>query len=128
MSSKNSPKIPSDYQGLLKKVKETLIEGQQRIEAERVRTYWETGRVIHGHILKYADRAEYGAQVIADLAGDLNVSSRHLPQCQQFAKEYATLPIVHARAQFNWTHFRQLMSVSDEKERAVLENAVSRNG
>jgi hypothetical protein len=64
MPSSNLLKIPSDYQGLLRKVKATLIEGQQRIEAERVRTYWETGRLIHGHILKNKDRAEYGAGVI----------------------------------------------------------------
>jgi hypothetical protein len=34
--NRNLSKIPSDYQGLLRKVKETLVEGQQRIEAERV--------------------------------------------------------------------------------------------
>jgi len=42
--------IPSDYASLLKQVKQTLIEGQQRIEAERVRTYWETGRLIYGNV------------------------------------------------------------------------------
>ncbi len=45
-------KIPASYDALLKSVKAALIEGQKRIEAERVRTYWEAGRLIHGHVLQ----------------------------------------------------------------------------
>jgi hypothetical protein len=122
------PKIPATYQALLASVKQTLIEGQKRIESERVRTYWETGRLIHGHVLEHKDRADYGAKVIENLARDLKVSSRQLRHCVQFAKEYERLPIVNARSQLGWTHFRQLMSVSDEGRRARLEEAVGRNG
>jgi hypothetical protein len=50
-----------DYAFLLKKVREVLIEGQKRIEAERVRVYWETGYLIHRHILKY-ERAPRAAK------------------------------------------------------------------
>jgi hypothetical protein len=121
-------KISASYGALLKRVRQTLIEGQERIEAERVRTYWETGRLIHGHILQNKDRADYGSKTVANLARDLKVSSRHLQQCVQFAKEYESLPIAHARAQLGWTHFRQLMSVPEAKKRAHLEAAVGRNG
>ncbi len=119
--------IPSDYQGLLRKVKETLIEGQQRIEAERVRTYWETGRLIQKDILKHADRAEYGARVIADLARDLHVDKTQLARCIQFFKRYPRLPIVGGRQQLGWTHYRKLIAVPNDKERALLEEAASRN-
>lgn len=119
--------IPSNYADLLKRVKQTLIEGQKRIEAERVRTYWETGRLIHGHVLGHKDRADYGAKVIENLARDLKVSSRQLRHCVQFAKEYERLPIVNARSQLGWTHFRQLMSVADERKRDQLQEAVGRN-
>jgi hypothetical protein len=120
----NFSKIPSDYQGLLRKVKETLIEGQQRIEAERVRTYWETGRLIHGHVLKFADRAEYGAEVVANVARDLNVDRSLLTRCVQFAKRYPQLPIGAGRHKFNWAHYRQLITITDEKERLLLERTV----
>jgi len=33
------------YSNLLKRVRETLLDGQRRIDAQRVRTYWETGRI-----------------------------------------------------------------------------------
>ena len=63
-SKKLKTKDSSEYQTLLRRVREILIEGQQKIEEERVRTYWKTGRHILSHLLKYEDRAEYGAQVL----------------------------------------------------------------
>jgi len=57
MAVRNSPLSKSpEYAVLLNKVRKTLVEGQQRIEQERVRTYWETGKVIHIDILKHKDR------------------------------------------------------------------------
>lgn len=74
-----------NYASLLAKVRKTLIEGQRRIEQERIHTYLETGQIINTHILKY-ERADYGAQVIKQLAKDLNVGHRTLERCVQFAK------------------------------------------
>lgn len=119
--------IPSDYAGLLKKVKETLIEGQKRIESERVRTYWETGRLIHGHVLEHKDRADYGAKTVANIARDLDVDKSLLNRCVQFAKTYPRLPIVAARQQLGWAHYRQLIPINDQKERLRLEERASRN-
>lgn len=115
------------YQSLLNQVKKTLIEGQWRIEAERVRTYWETGRLIHSHILKHADRAEYGAKVVVRLAKDLKIHPRLLQRCIQFAKTYPRLPIVSGRTQFTWSHYRELITVGDHKKRRALEEAASRH-
>ena len=42
----NSSVISSSYRTLLAWVRKTLLEGQERIERERVKTYWETGRLI----------------------------------------------------------------------------------
>ena len=78
----------ASYSHLLARVKQILIEGQRRIEQERVRTYWETGKIIHEHILKHADRSEYGARVIDTLAKDLEIHKRLLHYCIQFAKTY----------------------------------------
>ena len=38
------------YETLRRKVKETLLLGQERIEQEKVRTYWETGRLINEYL------------------------------------------------------------------------------
>ena len=79
-------KIPSDYNGLLRRVKETLIEGQRRIESQRVRTYWETGNLIYTHTLHHKDRADYGRQVLDRLADDMDVHVR-----RGSTKSYPTL-------------------------------------
>jgi endonuclease YncB( thermonuclease family) len=119
--------LPAGYKPLLNKVKQTLILGQQRIEAEKVRTYWETGRLIHADILKHARRAGYGAEVIKRLARDLNIHPRLLHRCVQFAKAYPRRPIVSARTQFTWAHYRELMAIPDQSRRSELEDAAGRN-
>ncbi|OGX24262.1 MAG: hypothetical protein A3D10_08735 [Omnitrophica WOR_2 bacterium RIFCSPHIGHO2_02_FULL_48_11] len=70
------PAKSANYDNLLRRVRAVLIEGQRRIEAERVKTYWEIGRIIYTHILKYKDRAEYGTEVLKRLSKDLNVVER----------------------------------------------------
>lgn len=120
-------KSSNGYTVLLGKVRKILIEGQQRIEAERLRTYWEAGRVIHADILHHKDRAEYGARVLNDLADDLDVNVRLLQRCVQFAKVYPKMPIATARSQFTWTHYRELSQISDDKKRSLFEKAAQRN-
>ncbi len=120
-------KGPDGYLSLLVRVKRALIEGQQRIEDERLATYWETGRIIYANILRNKDRAEYGAEILKRLAKDLNVSQRLLERCVQFVKIYPRLPIAATRPQFSWSHYRQLITISDNKKRLKLEQAMGRN-
>ncbi len=120
MNPKSLP-TPDTYPLLLKCVRETLIDGQRRIDAQRVRTYWETGRVIQADILKNADRAEYGTRVIKRLAKDLNIDSTNLRRCVQFAKVYPDMPIVDGRQQFTWTHFRKLIAIDKKEIHWIIE-------
>ncbi len=117
--------LPAGYAGLLNRVKKTLIEGRQRIEQERVRTYWETGRILHTHILKHKDRARYGEEVLARLAKDIDVSETVLHRCLRFAQRY---PILARGPKFSWNHYRKLMTVPDREERLLLEKQIGRNG
>lgn len=120
-------KIPANYDALLKSVKATLIEGQKRIEAERVRTYWETGRLIHGHVLANKDRADYGSHVIEKIAKDLKLEHSLLKRCVKFAREYPKPPIGARGHQLGWSHYRQLITISDEKERQRIEARSAEN-
>ncbi len=119
--------IFAEYATLLKQVKVTLIEGQARIEAERVATYWKTGHLIQTHILKHQDRGEYGAEVTRRLANDLHVDLRILQRCIQFAKFYPRMPNVVAPPHFTWTHYTKLLTVTDEKKRTFFEKAALKN-
>lgn len=114
----------SPYEILLSQVRETLIAGQARIEEEKVRTYWQTGVHINKHILKYSKKPEYGAQILARLAPDLKVDKNTLYDCLKFARTY---PILSGRLKFKWSHFRELITISDENERKRLEEEIKRN-
>ena len=119
--------LPAAYTTLFHKVRQTLIAGQQRIEAEKVRIYWETGQLIQAHIKQNKERAEYGAEVVNHLANDLHIHPRLLLRCVQFAKVYRHPPIVSTRTQFTWSHYRELMSIPDQKEREKLEERLAQN-
>ena len=120
-------KITASYKTLLGKVKQTLILGRQRIETEKVNTYWQTGKLIDADILKNKGRAQYGAQVVARLARDLDINARLLLYCIQFARAYPRAPILNGRSQFKWTHYRELISIPDLKAREELEEKAARN-
>ncbi len=113
------------YAELLDKVRKTLIEGQKRLERERVRTCWETGRVIRGHILNYG-RAGRGEETVLRLAKDMGVSATVLHRCVKFAGKYPDWRKVAARPLFSWSHYRQLIAVADDKKRLRLETAAAR--
>jgi endonuclease YncB( thermonuclease family) len=119
-----SKTIFAGYVRLRDSVREVLLEGQARIEQQKVRTYWEAGRLIGGHILRHKHRADYGAQVIQRLAGDLEISERVLYQALQFARAF---PILNGRSPLAWTHYRALARVQDPEERARFLAEAKRN-
>ncbi len=109
------------YSLLLKKVRGVLLNGQKQISKVKIRVYWETGRMILRDILKNKKRAEYGAEVIAKLSKDLKLSKTLLNRCVRFAETYSKLPIGATSPQLTWSHFQELLKVSDESDRARLE-------
>lgn len=117
---------PSDYQSLLRELKEVIINRQYQaskaVDNIKVQTYWQVGERIVREELKNEDRAEYGKYLINNLAVDLNISRRLLYQIYKFYKVY---PIVHAlRAQLSWRHYVCLIELSDDKERLFYQNQV----
>ncbi|MDP2653095.1 MAG: DUF1016 N-terminal domain-containing protein [Candidatus Omnitrophota bacterium] len=114
-------KLPSTYTTLLNQVRQTLIQGQRRIEAEKVRIYWETGRLIREHILQNKDRAEYGTEVVKQLSKDLEIEDSSLQRCIQFARIYPKAKISGAHRKLTWSHYTKLLTVRDERERELLE-------
>src|SRR3972149_6619750 len=96
---------PKTYAELKRRVEETLLTGQRRIEQAKVLTYWETGRLINAHVLLNGERASYGSQVLARLARDLETARTTLYQCTQFARYF---PIIRHGGQLVWAHYRLL--------------------
>jgi endonuclease YncB( thermonuclease family) len=123
---KRSANGASSYLALRNAVRKTLILGRQRIEREKVYTYWETGKLIKQHLLAHKDRADYGKQVISRLSEDLNISQANLWRSIQF---YEKFPILAGRREWglNWTHYKQLIAVKDEEKRAELMSRAERS-
>lgn len=109
--------VPKTYAELRRGVETALHEGQQAVELARLRTYWETGRLINAHVLHHRGRADYGAQVLVRLADELNTAKTTLYQCTLFARQF---PIFRARGKLGWAHYRVLLAVPDPREREAL--------
>ncbi len=115
----------SSYALLRERVRETLMEGQQKIERQKVLTYWQTGKYILEHLLLNQKRAELGAQVVQNLAQDLEVEKSRLWTMLRFARCF---PVVNARSQLLWAHYRAVLSVKDPVEREKLLDRAEREG
>ena len=115
----------SSYAELKRKVKERFAFGQKRMEAEKVRTYWEAGKLIDRHILGQKKRAEYGKQVIGKLSQDVGVSGELLYKMLEFARNFPILPM---SAKLEWSHYVALLAVNNEiKRQALLAKAEKSN-
>lgn len=120
---------PAGYVGLLNEVRKTLLEGQSKIEQAKVQTYWQTGRLINLHVLKYSgNNADYGNEVVIRLGEDLALSESVLYRCVKFNQTYPDLQKVARGPLFKWSHYRKLITIQDGKKRSWLEEAARKNG
>jgi endonuclease YncB( thermonuclease family) len=119
--------LAKDYPTLRRKVEETLLLGQKKIEEAKVQTYWMTGKLINEHIKKNTSRSQtYGNQVIAKLAEDIDMSSDVLWRCVKFAKTFKIL-VARPQSSLTWTHYKKLITVSDEETRLSLLNRAQKS-
>ena len=111
--------------GLLQQIRGIISQSRERairsVDHERVVMYWQIGKIIFEEEQQGEVRAEYGSFLIQSLSKQLQpqfgsgFSKRHLYWYVQF---YRTFPFVNAlRTQFNWTHYRNLISIENEDKR-----------
>jgi len=114
------PALPEvgTYDQLLHAIREARAASEKRVEQavdrEKVREAWETGKLIDEHILHHKERADYGKQVIERLSADLGMSRSELNRMVEFARAY---PIRAPARKVSWSHYRELLSLNDSKER-----------
>ena len=129
MSKPASTTLPEGYQTLLKQISDTYSQGRakafQAVNTQLVETYWLLGR----HIVEFEqggkERAEYGQNLIKQLAADLALrhgrgfSRSNLIRFRQFYLTYpkgATLSHL-----FSWSHIIELLKIDDPLERSFYE-------
>ena len=119
----NLPILLGQLRDLIQSARQQAL---RTVDVLQVRTCWEIGR----HIVKYeqqgADRAAYGARLIATLAESLTAEfgrgfdTSNLRYMRLF---YQAFPICDAlRHELSWTHYRNLLRVEDEQARRWYMN------
>jgi len=118
---------PLNNTDLFVEVKDLIQSARQQaavaVNAELTLLYWQVGKRIADEVLK-GERAEYGKQIIANLAKGLSLtfgkgwSKRNLAQMVKFSEAFPDFKIVQTlSAQLSWSHFNCLMPVSDSIKR-----------
>ncbi len=122
--SKSLVRKDKNYQNLLTELKSIIAQGQYRaykaVDNIRVQTYWQLGERIVREELQYQDRAGYGEYLIEYLTVDLGIARRELYRIVRFYRLYEIVGSVSP--QLSWTHYRYLIGIENEKERAFYQN------
>jgi predicted nuclease of restriction endonuclease-like (RecB) superfamily len=120
---------PDDYQGLLHELKGIIVKGQYQaykaIDNIKVQTYWQIGERIIREELKNEDRAEYGKYLINQLSVDLGIEHKLLYRIVKFYRVYPI--VVTLSRQLSWSHYVELIELSDDNERGFYENKIINN-
>lgn len=113
--------------GLLADLRQLIHQSQRRavaaVNAELTLLYWTVGKRLQLETLK-GDRAEYGKQVVAQVAQQLALdfgkgwSARQLWMCIQLVAVFPDREIVHTLcAELSWSHLRLLVSLEQPLQR-----------
>jgi predicted nuclease of restriction endonuclease-like (RecB) superfamily len=120
------------YQDIREIIENAKSAAVRSVEYQRVLMYWQLGERIFIEEQKGADRAEYGAYLMKNLAEVIEpeygsgFGIRQLERARQF---YRTYPIASTlRTQLNWYQYRLLISIADTSKREYYELEASNNG
>jgi len=125
INTQENPIIPTGLVDDVKLIVERgLREAYRSVNTVSIMTYWNVGKRIVEEEQHGASRAEYGKQVLKDLAQELvplygsSYSERNLYSMRQFFLYFKDLEILNSRVQnLSWTHYRMLLRVPDENAR-----------
>jgi len=118
---------PLNNNNLFVEVKDLIQSAKQQaavaVNAELTLLYWQVGKRIDDEVLK-GERAEYGKQVIKELAKQLTQSvgkgwsTQQLRHCLRFAETFPDNQIVSTVwRQLSWSHLKQLVYLDDSLKR-----------
>jgi predicted nuclease of restriction endonuclease-like (RecB) superfamily len=122
-------------QGLISQIKKIVSSAQNKavraVNTERVFMYWQIGKLILEEEQQGKERAEYGTFLIKSISKELQPqlgSSFTVRQLERYRQFYRTFPIASAlRTQFNWTHYKVLISIDNEDKRTFYIAEAEKN-
>lgn len=112
---------------LLADVRQLIDSARQRVastvNAELTQLYWQIGNRVNIELLN-GERAEYGKQVVVELAQQLTTefgkgwSERQLRYCLRVADTFPDAQILHTLcSQLSWSHLRLLIHIDEPLKR-----------
>ena len=113
-STPASPPLFADIRALIEDARQRVASA---VNTELTQLYWHIGRRISTELLQ-GERAEYGKQVVAELARQLMTefgkgwSERQLRYCLRVADAFPDAQILHTLcSQFSWSHLRLIIQI-----------------
>ena len=113
-STPASPPLFADIRALIEDARQRVASA---VNTELTQLYWHIGRRISTELLQ-GERAEYGKQVVAELARQLMTefgkgwSERQLRYCLRVADAFPDAQILHTLcSQLSWSHLRLIMQI-----------------
>ena len=109
------------YQELRGEIVRVLLVGHERarqaVERERVKAYWDVGRILDNHLQTTTGDSGYGTRVMAQLAADLEMEPRRLYNMVEVFRAFEKL---NSDSILTFTHYLHLSRVADQEERGKL--------
>lgn len=123
-----STQLLNDIRELLTHARQTLV---QTVNTAMVQTYWHVGRLIVEHEQKGQARAEYGKQVLEQLAQNLTTEfgkGFDTTNLRRMRRLYDLYPIRDSlRLELSWTHYRTLIRIENPSARDWYANECINN-
>lgn len=139
MSDKSKNIDPSFYsKKLFLDIKKLIDQGRRQavaaVNSSLTFTYWNIGKRINDEVL-HGERAEYGKQVIIELAQELvrqygkSFEEKNLRRMMQFAEVFPDVDIVVPLArQLSWSHFLALIPLKSTEARLFYARTAGESG
>jgi hypothetical protein len=123
------------HQSLIHEIKSIISQSRDNavrsVNWERTQMYWHIGKRIFEEEQQGKDRADYGTYLIKYLSEQLQPefgSGFGIRQLERYRQFYRTFPIASTLwTQFNWSHYKMLISISDEYKREYYIAEASKN-
>ena len=129
---KTTKPIESTYQTIKEVLEQARAQSNRAVNFAMVQAYWNIGRIIVEEEQKGKTKADYGKQLIAELAKRLKADfgkgfdQSNLWHMRSF---YLAFPILDAvRRELTWTHYRLLLRVERQEVRQFyLDECIAAN-
>ena len=124
------------YQELIDEIKEIMQTARDNVayevNSELLSAYWNIGRVIVEHEQENSERASYGKKTLKQVSKQLTkelgrgFSVSNLQFMRRFYQTYQIQQTLSAK--LSWSHYCELMSISDNDRRSFYEKECVRSG